>query len=788
MTHPSPSAKPSMRVRLIKAGKVVRSFIVKKDTFTIGSGAEASVRIGGIPDLAPKHALIWLDEGVPTLVPSSGCSVLVNGEPVSHTQLGPNDTVSLGRLDLRIESLISPAEPAAPAMTLNSAFIDDDDEEEKTRVAAPPPSRLAALRQASNDFGEDEHTIPSQTIPTGLRTDSTDLERPFDGDDEVASPPSNLLEPLGSTAPPGVPTPAPVSADSWGDLDATQDDIVRPPLAPSPPPQASPPQASPPQPALAPPVAPSPRPPAAAEPSTAVEPAPPAFEEESPTIDEPFRENLEGPGALPASAPAAAEPPPPSAPFGAQPPDQAYDDWEDDWDDEDEEDFVEPFSLVDHLAAEGPPQGGRRERFVAAEVVRYSEGRLWNVTLVQPGQSYRPEAGAAPLVEMKGKGQCLVTAPAEAEGTVWLGGQETALSSRPPEADGRRKLTLSEGDRALVKSGERAHLIQVLRPPKKTNPGFFKAVASLSTLLFFVLGVTLSLAAAVAVLSEYSPPPEEAVVEEEHFEEVTMNDLALIATQVDDVVEVEEDEPEVEEENEADMEAEDMEHDRRPRTRRRRFRGGGGGGGSAAQRLLAKLSGGGGGQGSGASLQDVITNLDSVGSPTSASGLFRSTGFLSSLPGGEVKIARAGGGGGGVNTIGGGELSKSSPGLGRVQGSGGKRGKVRGRVSRVSTQARVRGQLDRSQVLRVINGATGRIQRCYERRLVNNPELSGRIVFGWTIATSGRVAGVAVQSSTVADPAVAGCIARVIRRLRFPQPEGGSVQVSFPFLFRAVAF
>jgi hypothetical protein len=198
--------------------------------------------------------------------------------------------------------------------------------------------------------------------------------------------------------------------------------------------------------------------------------------------------------------------------------------------------------------------------------------------------------------------------------------------------------------------------------------------------------------------------------------------------------------------------------------------------------LKALRSGGGGG---GASLQEVITNIDSVGSPTAASSLFRSTGIFGSMPGGKVQFARRGTSGG-VNTVGGNALKAGNPGLGAIQGSGGKRGKVRGRVSRVSSQARVQGNLDRSEVLRVINSRMGAITRCYESRLMANPGLSGRLVFGWTVTPSGGVGGVSVRSSTLSDPAVASCISRVIRGMRFPRPEGGAVSISFPFMFRAV--
>ena len=69
-----------------------------------------------------------------------------------------------------------------------------------------------------------------------------------------------------------------------------------------------------------------------------------------------------------------------------------------------------------------------------------------------------------------------------------------------------------------------------------------------------------------------------------------------------------------------------------------------------------------------------------------------------------------------------------------------------------------------------------------------NPGLSGRIVFAWRVNEQGRVSGVSVRSSSIADAQVASCISRIIQGMRFPEPEGGAVSISFPFVFRAVDF
>ena len=112
-------------------------------------------------------------------------------------------------------------------------------------------------------------------------------------------------------------------------------------------------------------------------------------------------------------------------------------------------------------------------------------------------------------------------------------------------------------------------------------------------------------------------------------------------------------------------------------------------------------------------------------------------------------------------------------------------GPVRGRVRSVSALARTTGgSLSRGEIQAVLNRAQGRIMRCYERALLQNNNLSGRIQYIWTIQPTGRVRGVRQQSSTLSNAAVGNCVAGVLRRLRFPRPQGGAVEVSYPFMFQ----
>jgi outer membrane biosynthesis protein TonB len=79
------------------------------------------------------------------------------------------------------------------------------------------------------------------------------------------------------------------------------------------------------------------------------------------------------------------------------------------------------------------------------------------------------------------------------------------------------------------------------------------------------------------------------------------------------------------------------------------------------------------------------------------------------------------------------------------------------------------------------------IKGCYERSLKRNPSLSGKIVVRWTITAAGTVQGVEIDSDTIGDPDIVSCIKGLIGRWRFAAPSGGSVEVSFPFLFSSAS-
>jgi outer membrane biosynthesis protein TonB len=97
----------------------------------------------------------------------------------------------------------------------------------------------------------------------------------------------------------------------------------------------------------------------------------------------------------------------------------------------------------------------------------------------------------------------------------------------------------------------------------------------------------------------------------------------------------------------------------------------------------------------------------------------------------------------------------------------------------------VDGELDPAMVAKEVRTRLGAIKACYERALKRNPTLSGKVVIHWTITQAGTVSGVDVEQDTLGDAEVASCIKALVARWRFPAPSGGSVDVSFPFVFQS---
>ena len=140
---------------------------------------------------------------------------------------------------------------------------------------------------------------------------------------------------------------------------------------------------------------------------------------------------------------------------------------------------------------------------------------------------------------------------------------------------------------------------------------------------------------------------------------------------------------------------------------------------------------------------------------------------------------------GNTGLIGKGGGGGTGSGYGRGSGAGfGGRGR---RVPMVRQgKANVQGSLDKDIIRRIIRAHINEVRHCYNTGLVKNPALNGRISINFTIDPAGKVPNAVVQESTLADAGVGTCIARSVRRWKFPKPPGGGiVRVTYPFSLAA---
>ncbi|HUB09153.1 MAG TPA: AgmX/PglI C-terminal domain-containing protein [Myxococcales bacterium] len=171
---------------------------------------------------------------------------------------------------------------------------------------------------------------------------------------------------------------------------------------------------------------------------------------------------------------------------------------------------------------------------------------------------------------------------------------------------------------------------------------------------------------------------------------------------------------------------------------------------------------------------------------------FKATGLF-----GRVPLALNGSGGfqiGGGFGKGGSTHGSAFYGLGGLGGPGGMaRGKVGhggvrgGVVSAPSHGARTSGGLlPMEAVRRVVDQHISEVQECYENGLLRSPGLSGKLVVEWTISLTGTVSRVNTKVATLQSNQVSDCIIQHLKGWRFPRPTGGTVIVSYPFIFKSV--
>jgi TonB family protein len=104
-------------------------------------------------------------------------------------------------------------------------------------------------------------------------------------------------------------------------------------------------------------------------------------------------------------------------------------------------------------------------------------------------------------------------------------------------------------------------------------------------------------------------------------------------------------------------------------------------------------------------------------------------------------------------------------------------------VGQETALPRVRGTMDPDKIRRVIQRNLAKIKVCYQARLGHNPTLKGKVDVSMTIEANGRVSKASIVTSSLGDHATESCIVSTVKRLKFPRPDGGYVDATYPFVF-----
>jgi len=95
----------------------------------------------------------------------------------------------------------------------------------------------------------------------------------------------------------------------------------------------------------------------------------------------------------------------------------------------------------------------------------------------------------------------------------------------------------------------------------------------------------------------------------------------------------------------------------------------------------------------------------------------------------------------------------------------------------------VTGRLHPAKIQAVVRASFTAFQSCYESGRERVPGLAGVVAVAFRISETGHVDGAKSERATLSDQATVSCIVSAFATLRFPPPEAGVVDVSYPLRF-----
>jgi len=146
----------------------------------------------------------------------------------------------------------------------------------------------------------------------------------------------------------------------------------------------------------------------------------------------------------------------------------------------------------------------------------------------------------------------------------------------------------------------------------------------------------------------------------------------------------------------------------------------------------------------------------------------------------------AAGGLSGVKTTGKGFGTGTGYGVAGLQGQAGVRG-IAGAVVGTPQLMQINKTegLTQKEVMEIVRKHAGKIQQCYERSLLGNPSLAGRVEYEWYITPKGAVEWAKVKRSDISGgDSLNECVANIFRAMKFPVAKNGestTPSIGFPF-------
>lgn len=93
-------------------------------------------------------------------------------------------------------------------------------------------------------------------------------------------------------------------------------------------------------------------------------------------------------------------------------------------------------------------------------------------------------------------------------------------------------------------------------------------------------------------------------------------------------------------------------------------------------------------------------------------------------------------------------------------------------------------ELGADTIRRVVQTHESEVRRCYQRALLDDATLEGRVMLRFVIASQGPVIRAHAWSSEFSHPGMMRCVAAAAKRWRFPIPVGvGMTIVNYPYRF-----